>query len=57
MTDLDLLTTTLQKHPFLSSPPNDKVKTYIGKFLARERVGTRISAKVDGNHGTYKVSI
>lgn len=57
MTDLDLLTTTLQKHPSLSLPPDDKAKTYIGKFFARERVGARISAKVDGNHGTYTVSI
>jgi uncharacterized Zn finger protein len=34
-----------------------KVQQYVGKFFECKRVGTRISARVKGNHGIYTVSI
>ena len=37
--------------------PSEKDRRYIGKFYARERIGDRITGKVEGNHGTYTVSI
>ena len=39
------------------SPPSEKARLYIGKFYACERIGNRITGKVEGNHGTYIVSI
>jgi hypothetical protein len=38
-------------------PPSEKVRRYLDKFYACERIGDRISGKVEGNHGTYTVSI
>jgi uncharacterized Zn finger protein len=38
-------------------PPAEKARRYIGKFYACERIGDRITGKVEGNHGTYAVSI
>jgi uncharacterized Zn finger protein len=38
-------------------PPGEKARRYIGKFYALERIGDRITGKVEGNHGTYTVSI
>ena len=35
----------------------EKARRYIGKFYALERIGERISGKVEGNHGVYSVSI
>ena len=35
----------------------DKAKRYVGEFFEGTRLGTKISAKVIGNHGTYAVSI
>jgi len=53
--DLDLLRTTIQRHwPWV---PSKKAKGYVHAFFAAERRGTKISAKVAGNHGTYTVSI
>jgi hypothetical protein len=40
-----------------SGTPGEKARRYIGKFYALERIGERISGKVEGNHGTYTVSI
>ncbi len=37
--------------------PGDKARRYIGKFFDRVRTGTKITAHVVGNHGTYTVSI
>jgi hypothetical protein len=38
-------------------PPGEKARRYVGQFFACERVGDRIVRKVEGNHGTYTVSI
>lgn len=40
-----------------SKAPGEKARRYIGKFYALERIGDRITGKVEGNHGTYAVSI
>ncbi len=53
--DLDLLTTTIRRH--WSWAPSKKARGYVNAFFAAERRGTKISAKVVGNHGTYTVSI
>ena len=34
-----------------------KAQGYVGNFFGGTRIGTRISAKVNGNHGVYTVSI
>ncbi|MHB0869159.1 MAG: hypothetical protein ACYC66_06335 [Chloroflexota bacterium] len=45
----------------LSGRPVDladiKARRYVGRFFHRRRVGRRIAAEVEGNHGTYSVSI
>lgn len=38
-------------------PPSDKSNRYIDHFFDRELIGKRIIAKVQGNHGIYKVTI
>lgn len=38
-------------------PAGDKAKPYIGKFFNTTRLGTRISGQVEGNHGTYTVTL
>ena len=53
--DLEILTKRIQKN--WSSPIGDKAKAYVGQFTNRIRIGTKIVAKVIGNHGTYTVSI
>ena len=40
-----------------SKAPGEKARRYIGKFYALERIGGRITGKVEGNHGTNTVSI
>jgi hypothetical protein len=40
-----------------SETPNAKAKPCVGKFLERIRIDRRIEAKVEGNHGTYTLSI
>ena len=37
--------------------PSNKAKRYIRKFWDRTCRGAKIIAKVEGNHGTYTVSI
>ena len=37
--------------------PNSKAQRYIGQFFDRTRIGKKIAAKVEGNYGTYTVSI
>ena len=39
------------------SPPGEKARCYVGQFFAREHIGQRITAKVEGNYGTYNVAI
>ena len=53
--DLDLLQTALKRR--WSFVPSKKAKPYVHAFSAAERRGTKITAKVVGNHGTYTVSI
>ena len=53
--DLDLLRTAIKRR--WSWVPSPKAKGYVNAFSAAERRGTKISAKVVGNHGTYTVSI
>ena len=53
--DLDLLQTALKRR--WSRMPSQKAKPYVHAFSAAERRGTKITAKVVGNHGTYMVSI
>ena len=40
-----------------SEPPDKKTRRYLGEFFDRTRIGNKIIAKVEGNHGTYTVSI
>jgi uncharacterized Zn finger protein len=54
-TDIDALKQALERH--WSGEPGDKARRYIGQFFNRQRLGTRITAQVTGNHGTYTVSI
>lgn len=37
--------------------PGEKARRYVGKFFDRARMGKKIVAKVEGNHGVYTVSI
>lgn len=53
--DIEALKEAIQE--YWSGGPGDKTKGYIGKFFEMTRIGTRISAKVEGNHGTYTVSV
>lgn len=53
--DLEILKSTIQKN--CSSKPSDKAKRYVSQFYDATRLGTKITAKVLGNHGTYTVSI
>jgi uncharacterized Zn finger protein len=40
-----------------SGNPGEKARRYISKFYALERIGERITGKVEGNYGVYTVSI
>lgn len=53
--EIETLTKGIQSH--WRSQPGDKARKYIGQFSNRIRMGTKIVAKVVGNHGTYTVSI
>src|SRR2546425_1632290 len=53
--DLDLLQTAIKRR--WSWVPSKKAKGYVNAFFAAEQRGTKITAKVVGNHGTYTVSI
>ena len=37
--------------------PSEKVTRYINKFVDCQRLGTKISGKVNGNHGIYTVTV
>lgn len=54
-TDMAVLKEALRRH--WPGEPGDKVKRYVGRFFNRTRLGTKITAQVVGNHGTYTVSI
>lgn len=53
--DISILNKAL-RHKW-SSSSGEKVQRYIGKFYERKRIGTKIVALVQGNHGIYTVSI
>lgn len=36
---------------------SEKVQRYVGQFFDATRLGTKVSARVKGNHGNYTVSI
>ena len=55
MSDIEVLQTAIRDH--WSSPPGDKAQRYVGRFFSRTRTGTKIVARVTGNHGDYTVSI
>ena len=54
-TELEQLHTAI-KHQW-SRVPSKKAQPYVNALAAAERRGTKITAKVVGNHGTYTVSI
>lgn len=54
-TDLDTLTQALRRQ--WPSQPGEKAQRYVNQFTHRVRTGPKIVAKVEGNHGTYTVSI
>lgn len=53
--EYETLKTAIEKH--WSGSPGDKTKPYVGKFFGTTRLGTRISGQVEGNYGTYTVTI
>jgi len=53
--DVDVLKESIQHS--LPGKPSFKTQAYIDEFFERRRIGTKITAKVVGNHGTYTVSI
>ncbi|HEX9921838.1 MAG TPA: hypothetical protein VGD99_04185, partial [Anaerolineae bacterium] len=53
--DRDVLEEALRRH--WPGNTGDKTKKYIGQFFNGTRLGTKITAQVVGNHGTYTVSI
>lgn len=54
-TEITSLKSAIQRH--WPDQPGEKVRRYVGKFFNRTRTGTKITAQVEGNHGTYTVSI
>lgn len=55
MADQDILRIALKRN--WSKSPGKKAERYIDQFWDRIRRGQKIIAKVEGNHGTYTVSI
>ena len=55
MSDIEALQTAIRDH--WSHTPGDKTQRYVGRFFSRTRTGTKIVARVTGNHGDYTVSI
>ena len=53
--DMEKLIEAIKKH--WPATTNEKVQGYVGKFFSATRLGTKVSAQVVGNHGTYTVSI
>ena len=54
-TELEQLHTAMKRQ--WSRVPSKKAQPYVKAFFAAVRSGTKITAKVVGNHGTYTVSI
>ena len=55
MNDVELLTKAIRRT--WRGKPGSKTERYIGAFWERTRRGVKIVAKVEGNHGTYTVSL
>lgn len=55
MPDIESLQAELRA--FWRAAPSEKAKRYVGKFFETTRAGSKIAGKVQGNHGTYLVSI
>ena len=53
--DVDVLKESIQNR--WPHKPSSKAQRYVGEFFEPRRSGTKITAKVVGNHGTYTVSI
>ncbi len=53
--DIEALQTAI--HDRWAGTRNEKVARYIGKFFNTNRLGTRISGQVQGNHGKYTVTV
>jgi hypothetical protein len=54
-TDQERLQNAIRRHwPY---PPGDKAQSYVGKFFGATRFGCKIVARVEGNYGTYTVSV
>jgi len=53
--ELDRLQTAIQRR--WSRVPSKKATPYVNAFTAKVRSGQKITAQVEGNHGTYTVSI
>jgi uncharacterized Zn finger protein len=53
--EIDALKKALASH--WSPAGEKKIQRYVGKFFERTRIGKKIVAKVEGNHGIYTVSI
>lgn len=55
MSNIETLQAAIQSR--WPGPPGEKAARYVDQFFDRTRVGTRIGARVAGNHGTYSVTI
>lgn len=55
--DIAALRDALQHHWAWAEEPDAKAASYVDQFSDRTRAGRRISGRVEGNHGTYTVSI
>ena len=53
--EINHLRTAIQKR--WPGQPSPKAKRYIDQFFNKTRTGAKIAAQVDGNHGTYTVSV
>jgi hypothetical protein len=54
-TDVATLTEAIRR--YWARTPSEKARRYVGKFFDQVRIGKRIMAKVEGNHGIYTVSV
>jgi len=55
MSDIETFEAVIQSR--WPGPPGEKAARYVGHFTDRTRTGSKIVAKVVGNHGAYTVSI
>jgi len=55
--EIEQLKTALRDEWFGKYQVDAKAKGYVGQFFDRKLAGKKLSAKVEGNYGTYKVSI